>query len=55
MMEGELDPNHFETLRDIVSRLGLADVRKLGLAWEDCEEFLLCLGYQVRIEVSEVA
>ena len=55
MMDGELDPNHFEALRDIVSRLGLADVREFGLTWEDCEEFLLRLGYQVRIEVSEVA
>lgn len=55
MMEGEFDPSNFETLRDIISRLGLADVREFGLAWEDCEEFLSRLGYQVRIEISEVA
>jgi len=54
MMEGEFDPNDFETLRDIISRLGLADVREFGLTWEDCEDFLSRLGYQVRVEVSEI-
>ncbi len=54
MMEGEFDPNDFETLRDIISRLGLADVREFGLTWEDCEDFLLRLGYKVRAEVSEI-
>jgi hypothetical protein len=55
MMEGEFDQNDFETLRDIISRLGLANVKEFGLTWEDCEEFLLRLGYQVRVEVSELA
>ena len=53
MMEEEFDPSHLETLRDIISRLGLADVREFGLPWEDCEEFLSRLGYQVRIEISQ--
>ena len=53
MMEEEFDPNNIETLRDIISRLGLADVREFGLPWEDCEEFLSRLGYQVRIEISQ--
>jgi hypothetical protein len=55
MMEGEFDESDFETLRDIMSRLGLADVREFGLTWEDCEVFLARLGYQMRVEVSEVA
>jgi hypothetical protein len=55
MMEGEFDESDFETLRDIVSRLGLADVREFGLTWEDCEAFLSRLGYQARVEISEVA
>ncbi|MBI3015610.1 MAG: hypothetical protein HYY65_11265 [Candidatus Tectomicrobia bacterium] len=54
MMEGEFEESNFEALRDTISRLGLADVREFGLAWEDCKEFLSRLGYQVRIEVSEV-
>ncbi|MBI3756534.1 MAG: hypothetical protein HY267_01005 [Deltaproteobacteria bacterium] len=52
MMEEEFDEGNVETLRDIVSRLGLADVRAFGLTWEDCEAFLSRLGYQVQVEVS---
>jgi hypothetical protein len=55
MMEGEFVENDLEVLRDIISRLGLADVRAFGLTWEDCETFLSRLGYQVRVDVSEVA
>jgi hypothetical protein len=53
MMENELDPHYAETLRNILARLGLADVREFGLSWEDCEDFLIRLGYKVRIQVSE--
>jgi hypothetical protein len=55
MMEGEFAENDLEVLRDIISRLGLGDVRAFGLTWEDCETFLSRLGYQVRVDVSEVA
>ena len=48
MMEAD-----FETLRDIVSRLGLADVKAFGMTGEDCEDFLSQLGYQVRVVISE--
>ncbi|KXB09015.1 hypothetical protein AKJ60_01220 [candidate division MSBL1 archaeon SCGC-AAA385M11] len=53
MMEEEFEEGHFELLRDIISRLGLADVEKFGLTWEHCESYLSRLGYQVRVEVSE--
>jgi hypothetical protein len=52
MMEEEFDEDHLEVVRDIVSRLGLADVRAFGLTWEDCETFLSRLGYQAHVEVS---
>jgi len=54
MMEADFDEQDFETLRDIVSHLGLADVRAFGITWEDCEDFLSRLGYRVRVTVSEV-
>ena len=54
MMEAEFEERDFETLRDIVSRLGLADVRAFGMTWEDCEEFLSRLGYRVNVTVSKV-
>ncbi len=54
MMEADFEAPHFETIRDIVSQLGLADVRAFGITWEDCEDFLSRLGYQVRVIVSKV-
>ena len=45
-MEEELEGGYFDILRDIISRLGLADVEKFGLTWEDCEDYLLGRGPQ---------
>lgn len=53
MMEGEFTPEHFEDIRFVITRLGVADVRAFGLTWEDCEELLDRLGYQAKIEVHE--
>jgi len=54
MMEGEFVGEGGETRREIVARIGLADVRAFGLTWEDCEEFLKQLGYRARVVVSDV-
>ncbi len=54
MMEEEFEEEYFDLLRDIISRLGLADVEKFSLTWEDFEDYLSRLGYQVKVEVSEV-
>jgi len=53
MMEGNFEEKEFEILREIVSRVGLADVRAFGLTWEECEDFLSRLGYRINISVSE--
>ena len=53
MMEADFDEKDYETLRDIVSRLGLADVKAFGMTWENCEDFLSQLGYQVKVVISE--
>jgi len=53
MMEDDFDERDFETIRDIVSRLGIADVKAFGLTWEDCEDFLSRLGYQINIQVLQ--
>ena len=54
MMEEEFDPHDFETLRSIVSRIAVADVREFGLSWEDCHDFLSLLGYRAKVEVSAI-
>jgi len=52
MIESVFEENNFEILREIVSRLGVADVKAFGLTWEDCEQFLKQLGYSVKVEVT---
>ena len=44
-MDGEFSGEDIETVRDIVARLGLADVLAFGLTWEDCITYLRRLGY----------
>jgi len=51
MKEGDFEEKNYETLRNIVSQLGVADVKAFGLTWEDCERFLNQLGYKVKVEV----
>lgn len=36
-----------------LSRLGLADVERFGLTWEDCGNYLRCLGYPVIDEFDD--
>lgn len=51
LMEGEFAEADAEAVRDVVARLGVADVRAFGLTWEDCEQLLQRLGYRARVEV----
>ena len=44
MMDAEFGERDFETVRDMTSRIGLADVREFGLTWEDCEGYLARLA-----------
>jgi hypothetical protein len=48
-MEGEIQEEAPEIIRDILGRLGLADVKEFGLLWEDCNEYMNQLGYVLRI------
>ena len=52
MMESEFDEKDSEILREVIGRLGLADVKEFGLGWEEFENYLLRLGYQVKITVE---
>ena len=55
MMDGEFDDRYLDTIRDIMSRLGLADVREFGLTWEDCEGYLSRLGYRAKVDVVQAS
>ena len=51
MLDGELAERDAKILSSVIARLGVADVRAFGLAWEDCEELLHKLGFFPRVEV----
>ncbi|MBV9658630.1 MAG: hypothetical protein JO295_11020 [Verrucomicrobia bacterium] len=51
LMEAEFDDQDFSAIRDVIARLGVADVRAFGLAWEDCEDLLCRLGYTAQLDV----
>lgn len=52
MMDGDFEEKNYKNLREIIARLGAADVKAFGLTWEDCEQFLNNLGYSVQVEVA---
>jgi hypothetical protein len=51
LIDDELAERDAGTLSHVIARLGVADVRAFGLAWEDCEELLGKLGFAPRVEV----
>jgi hypothetical protein len=54
LMDGELAEADTELLASVLARIGVADVRAFGLAWEDCETLLRELGYEAHVEIYAV-
>jgi hypothetical protein len=52
MREGEFAEPDFTVIRDVVARLGLADVTAFGLTWEDAVDMLDRLGYRATVEIQ---
>ena len=52
MAEGEFDAQDFPILRDLVARLGVADVAAFGLTWEDAVDMLSRLGYKATVQIQ---
>jgi hypothetical protein len=51
LMNAEFEEEHFTAIRDVIARLGVADVRAFGLTWDDCEQLLNRLGYAARVQI----
>ncbi|NOS77741.1 MAG: hypothetical protein HOP35_07320 [Nitrospira sp.] len=51
LMNNDFDPAHLTTIRNAIARIGAADVRTFGLAWEDCEQLLSQLGYSAQVNI----
>jgi len=54
-MEGDIQDEDTEVVRDILAQLGLADVKEFGLYWEDCDSMMRRLGYALKIDAGLVA
>lgn len=54
LKEADFEEGSFELIRDILARIGLADVREFGLTWDDCYDYLHRLGYDIKVKLSEV-
>ena len=54
LMDGELAEPDTQTISAVIARLGVADVRAFGLAWDDCEELLRKVGFAPRVQVVAV-
>jgi len=50
MMDSELEPTHFQTLREIIARIGLSDTRAFGLTYHEIQQFLSRLGIKIHIQ-----
>jgi len=55
MMDAEFEEPYSNQITEVISRLGLADVKAFGLLWEDCELFLRKLGFNVKIDIDQLA
>ena len=52
ILDQEIKSGSESILMEILSSLGLADVKNFGLAWEDCEAMMNKLGYQIKVEAT---
>ena len=41
-----------KTLREVLGKLGVADVRTFGLSWEECDSIMRKLGYKLKIQAT---
>ena len=55
MMEDDIQDEDPEVVREILAKLGVADVKAFGLFWDDCYEYMQKLGYVLKIDVGSVA
>lgn len=54
-MEGDIQDEDADVIRDALAKLGLADIKTFGLYWEDCVSIMKKLGYTLKIDAGLVA
>jgi len=55
LLDADYKDDSAHTIRNILARLGLADVKTFGLEWKDCESIMEKLGFKLEVKALEVA
>lgn len=55
VLHGDVEPTDPRMLMQILGRIGAADVKEFGLLWEDCDNMMHQLGYDIKVDASLAA
>ena len=55
IMQGGMEPDNPKALMQILGRIAAADVKEFGILWEDCEEIMRQLGYEIKVDAMLAA
>ena len=50
MMDAEFAESDYDVIRDVITKIGLADIRHFGLTWDECEGMVNQLGYKIKLD-----
>ena len=54
-MQAEFDEKDATIISDILSKIGVSNVKNFRIQWHEWNEFLSMLGYEIRIELNQKA
>ncbi|MDQ2721112.1 MAG: hypothetical protein M3Z26_15295 [Bacteroidota bacterium] len=49
LMNNNFEEDNSHTIRNILARIGSADVKAFGITWEDCEGIMHKLGFRLQV------
>ena len=52
IMTSDFHEGDEKVLREVLGKLGLADVKEFGLSWEDCDTMMRKLGYKIKVDAT---
>ena len=55
IMKSNFKSKEAKPLREVLGKIGVADVKMFGLSWEECEKLMRQLGYKLKIQASLAA
>lgn len=55
MHDADVAEQDIEVVSEVAARIGVADVNNFGLLWNECDEMLHKLGYELNFDLKKVA